>query len=261
MRKLNLFFFSLLAALIVASAASAGMLIPNSQKAKDNARAPEKSPAISETVAGEWDLERVDFIHYAKPNNPGNQGNKPAGGDTCYKTLGVKWKSLPVSYVINSSNGDGLTESFVAGAISAAAETWDRETSAELFNDNHRLDTGAVYGVQNFENALAFGNYPDPNVIGVTSIWYTRQGKQLVEFDMLFNDSFLWGDATATSAPIFMDLENIAAHELGHAAGLDDIYSSNCSAVTMYGYSGEGEIEKRSLEPADIAGIQKLYGI
>ena len=57
-----------------------------------------------------------------------------------------------------------------------------------------------------------------------------------------------------------MDLQNIATHELGHSAGLNDIYSSTCSEVTMYGYSSYGETKKRTLEQPDITGLQKIYG-
>jgi len=58
-----------------------------------------------------------------------------------------------------------------------------------------------------------------------------------------------------------MDLQNIATHELGHAVGLNDIYSGSCSYVTMYGYSTEGDIGKRTLEQPDITGLQTMYGI
>lgn len=112
--------------------------------------------------------------------------------------------------------------------------------------------------MQNFQNAVAFGDYPDDNVIAVTSIWFVRSTKEIVEFDMLFNTRFVWGDAMDN--PSVMDLQNIATHEFGHGVGLDDIYSSTYSEVTMYGYSYEGDIEKRSLEPQDIAGLQKMYG-
>lgn len=57
-----------------------------------------------------------------------------------------------------------------------------------------------------------------------------------------------------------MDLQNIATHELGHGFGLADLYESNASEETMYGYSTEGEIKKRSLYSGDIAGIHDLYG-
>lgn len=239
--------------LLFSAAATAFMLIPANDRAKENAKAPENSPVIDETESGGWELDRVDFIHYAKPINPG----KPPATTTCYKLMGVKWSQLPVNYVINPANPDGLSEEFVTSAITTSAETWDVATSSELFNDNYTVSYGAEYGIQNFENAVVFGDYPNDGVIAVTSVWYTRRGKQIVEFDMLFNTRFDWGDATTN--PAVMDLQNIAVHELGHTVGLNDIYSSSCSAVTMYGYSDYGEIQKRTLEQPDIEGLQKIY--
>src|SRR3989344_4942706 len=188
------------------------MLIPVNDNAKENAKAPENSPVID----NDWGLERVDFIHYVKPENAGNSRKT----STCYKLMGVKWKSLPVNYAI---------------------------------------DYSATYGVQDFKNSIDFADYPNDGVIAVTSVWYTRVGKQIVEFDQRYNTRFAWGDATIDSSK--MDLENIAVHELGHAVGLADIYSTSCLDVTMYGYSTEGETSKITLEQPDITGLQTMYGI
>jgi len=238
--------------------AQAGMLIPNSDRAKERAKAPKKSPVITDG----WELERVDFIHYVKPDNPGSgkpdKPGKPDKGDSCFKLMGVKWKSLPVSYVINPTNNDGLSENFVAQTISSSAETWDNATTAELLNDSYSIDYSQEYGDQNYVNAIDFGPLAS-GTIGITSVWYTPRGKQIVEFDIRLNDSYVWGDALISSST--MDLANIMTHELGHAVGMDDIYSGTCTEVTMYGYSDNGETKKRDLEPADIEGIQSMYGI
>lgn len=250
--KLNKWVVILMITLIAFSvAASASMLIPANDNGKEHAQAPEKSPAIGDN----WDLERVDFIHYAKP---ASQAKQPVA-NTCYKLMGVKWNVLPVNYVINPSNPQGLAEEFVTSSIATAAETWDAATPNELFNNVYAVDYAAQYGVQNYVNAIAFGDYPESNVIAVTSVWYTRVGKRIVEFDMLFNTKFVWGDASLD--PLAMDLQNIATHELGHSVGLADIYSSACSAVTMYGYSSNGETQKSTLEQPDVTGLQKMYGI
>ncbi len=240
----------IIAIFVLSVTASASMLIPAGDRAKEMANAPEKSPVITDN----WEIERVNFIHYAKPVKPPGRSKAPS----CYKLLGVKWKALPVGYVINPTNPDNLTEGFVTGAVSSSAETWDAATSAELFDNTYTVDYTVQYGIQDFENALAFGDYPDSNVIAVTTVWYIPRGRKIVEFDILFNTDFTWGDAAAN--PSVMDLQNIATHELGHGVGLDDIYSSSCSEVTMYGYSGYGETQKRTLEQPDITGLQRMYG-
>ena len=249
------FFVFVLSLLIISIAiVSASMLIPADENGKENGNA-EISPVIGENwVIENNGLIRIDFIHYVKPENPG----KPGKTESCYKLMGVKWKSLPVNYVINPSNS-GLDESFVVSTISTSSEIWDSSTASELFNDAYGINYTATYGVQNFMNAIDFGDYPNDGVIAVTSVWYTPVGKQIVEFDMRFNTRFLWGDATIN--PAVMDLQNIATHELGHSVGLADIYSTTCGVVTMYGYSTEGETQKRSLETPDITGLQRLYGI
>jgi len=89
-------------------------------------------------------------------------------------------------------------------------------------------------------------------------VWWSPATKQIVEFDIVFETDFPWGDGEAN--PSVMDLWNIASHEIGHGLGLADVYELDCSDVTMYGLSGEGDTEKRDLAEADITGIQTLYG-
>jgi hypothetical protein len=206
-------------------------------------------------------LDKITFIHYkdGEVKQVGGVFNSP----TCYKLMGIKWNSLPVSYVINPTNPQKLDSRFICSAVTTSAETWDAATSKELFkdyvgSDKCPINLAATYGVQDYQNAITFGNYPTANVIAVTSVWYTRYGKQIVEFDQLYNTRFTWGDATIN--PAVMDLQNIATHELGHSVGLDDIYSKSCTAVTMFGYSNNGEIIKRTLEPADVTGLRSIYG-
>lgn len=249
MKRIKLAIWLVITILAISSVA-ASMLIPAADRGKENGKAPEKSPVIGDN----WQLEKVTFVHYVRPVNPARQ---PATVN-CYKLLGVKWKTFPVSYVVNPTNPNGLSEEFVTTAISTSAETWDAATATELFNNAYTVDYGASYGNQNFVNAIAFGDYPNDGVIAVTTIWYTPRGKQIVEFDILFNTRFNWGDAVVDST--VMDLQNIATHELGHGAGLNDIYSTACSEVTMYGYSAYSETKKRTLEQPDITGIRKIYG-
>lgn len=208
------------------------------------------------------DLEKIEFIHYKK----GTVKENPARVKTpaCYGFLtkrGVKWTTLPVQYRINPENSEGLTSDFVCSAFKQAALAWDNATSKTLFNEylnGCSLTSTGTYGVRDDKNTIVFGSYSDPRVIAVTSIWYSQITGLIYEFDMLYNSAFAWGDAV--SNPALMDLQNIATHELGHAIGLDDMYNSSCNQVTMYGYSSEGDLLRRTLDNPDITGLQKLYG-
>ncbi|MCK4497253.1 MAG: matrixin family metalloprotease [Candidatus Aenigmarchaeota archaeon] len=220
-------------------------------------------------------LEKIVFIHYkkgfAKPpcNNNGvcepELGEKKScadcrnggGGSKCYAFLGkgVKWKGLPVDYVIHPD--------LDAGAVSAGAEEWDSHTSADLFG-SYTIDHSATWDDDSPDgrNEMVFGDYPQDGVIAVAIIWGYFYGppktREIIEFDTLFDTDFAWGDATEDST--VMDLQNIATHEIGHGAGLGDLYETACSEETMYGYSWEGDIQKRDLNTGDITGIQELYG-
>jgi hypothetical protein len=240
--------------------------------------------AISNKLKGPKEpLEKIEFIHCG----PGFRWNdelkicekaakleaaKAPKPPTCYKFLTptkVRWQTLPISYVINPTNPQNLPQEFVTSAVFNAAEEWDVHTTTELMNNAYAIDPGATYGVQDYKNAITFGNYPTEGVIAVTTVWYNSTTKEIVEFDIMFDTDWTWGNATVecSSTESFtnttcgiMDLQNIATHEFGHGVGLNDVYDSACSEVTMYGYSDYGEIKKRTLEQPDITGLQTLYG-
>ncbi|NIO21350.1 MAG: matrixin family metalloprotease [Candidatus Aenigmarchaeota archaeon] len=227
-------------------------------------------------VEGKGKPQKIVFIHYkkghAKPtcNNNGicepELGEKKncadcknGGGEesTCYTFLGkgVKWRDLPVNYVIHPD--------LDTGAISSAASEWDSHTSANLVG-SYSIDNGATWDDETPDgrNEMVFGDYSQSGVIAVTIIWGYFNGKpntrEILEFDILFDTDFTWGDATKD--PSVMDLQNIATHEFGHGFGLGDLYNSACVEETMYGYSWEGDTQKRDLNAGDIVGIQQLYG-
>lgn len=213
-------------------------------------------------------LDKITFIHYKDGTVKEIGVNRATfgGGNKCYSLLGVKWSSLPVNYLIDSTNS-GMSSDEVINAIAASTKTWDDATSKYLFNPyviaypSATWDDGIINPVD-YQNEYVFGPVTSygftNNVIAVTNIWYTRYGRQIVDYDVLFNTYYTWGDATVN--PLLMDLQNIATHETGHGLGLADIYNSGCSAVTMFGYSGNGETSKRDLAQPDITGLQKMYG-
>lgn len=196
-------------------------------------------------------IEKVTFVHYAKTGDH----SKPTWDDTedSFRLIagGVKW-SATISYEVNST-GSGLASEVVRSTLETSSETWDSQTSFELF-DPPSVTTETSIGYDT-KNRIVWGAL-DPRIIAITYLWYVPPTKQIVEFDMVFNTSYTWSTAGASGA---MDLQNIATHEFGHN-GLNDLRPPKDWALTMYAYSSLGETYKRTLGYGDILGIKELYG-
>lgn len=195
----------------------------------------------------------IDTRHAKPAGTPGGGKTKTSPG---YKLTGVTWKTLPLTLRINPGS---LDPTFVYTAIYDSAEEWDGHTGAELVitydvSTSVTLDGPTVDRV----NELVFADIADSNIIAQCTYWYNRRTKEIVDFEIVFNTKYAWGDAILDDA--LMDLQNIATHELGHGFGLADLYDTQWIEQTMYGYADYGETNKRTLENGDIAGIQAIYG-
>lgn len=251
-------------------------------------RASEKAPGVyylgSVMIDGEL-VEGYAFVRrHAKPGTdcgnglcePGENANKcpadcgssdPDGGAACYGFLakGAKWRTIE-PYIVDPANERGLDEASVRAHFATSLGRWETAAETEIFEDEI---SGIVDGVDlqspDGKNEVYFGSIADENAIAVTIVWGIFRGaphqRKLVEWDQLYDEvDFDWSiDCETEACPAKMDFENIATHELGHSAGLDDLYESACSEETMYGYAAYGETNKRTLESGDIAGIQELY--
>src|SRR3989338_3059019 len=215
-------------------------------------------------------VEGFMFIHKKGEAKPPKGGDAKPGSSTCYALLskGAKWKRTE-NYLLNPINNDGMNESLVATTFQNSMETWDTETLYDVFGVR---DFGVVDGIDSVspdgKNEILFGSHSDPNTIAVTTVWGIYGGpiggREIVEFDMLFNDAYQFGDAGPTneisnSNLSLMDVQNIATHELGHALGLGHP-SNSCTADTMYAYASFGETKKRTLNTGDKTGLKSLYG-
>jgi len=68
------------------------------------------------------------------------------------------------------------------------------------------------------------------------------------------------GEGTAYKLSKAYNVRNIMTHEAGHKVGLDDLYETKYSEITMYGYNSKGETEKISLADGDKNGTRASYG-
>jgi len=117
------------------------------------------------------------------------------------------------------------------------------------------------------KNEVEFVNLGKTNTIAYTIVWGRFSGppggRELVEWDAVFNSDYSFGNAGPTNENNLgdisvMDYQNIATHEFGHALGLSHP-DSTCVEETMYAYADYGETKKRTLNPGDIAGVNELY--
>lgn len=213
---------------------------------------------------GRGPLTKITFIHYKKAfAKPPWAGGNNTTAVKCYGFLarGAKWK-IQEPYYVNPTDS-GLSSSFVENAVTTGVGEWENYAGNVFGNGN--VDASASYNEGNLDgvNTASFGSYPDNAVIAVTNVWGyfggPPQTRELVEWDMLFNNSSEWTWGDGLNDPTLMDVQNIATHELGHSFGMADLYDTSCNLETMYGYSTEGETSKRDLNSGDIQGIQELY--
>jgi len=158
-------------------------------------------------------------------------------------------------------NVAGLADADVRNLMAASTDSWDSNVAFDVFGSEV---AGTVDGADTVspdgKNEVLFADVSSSGAIAVTIVWGIFGGppfaRKLVEWDMVFDDvDFGW--STDGSAGV-MDFHNIAAHEIGHAAGLGHPGDS-CTEETMYSFANFGETKKRDLNAGDIAGIKALY--
>lgn len=169
-----------------------------------------------------------------------------------FAVQGSRWPTTGLRYGFGSFTGD-LGQAEVQSAIRQAATLWSTvtpltfrevgigegpEIRIEFASGDH--GDGAGNAFDGPSGVLAHAFFPPPNGGDIAG-------------DMHFDDAETWTASLPVPAGGF-DLVTVAAHELGHALGLD--HSSDGRALMFPNYSGP----HRFLAPDDVAGIQTIYG-
>ncbi len=207
-------------------------------------------------------LEQVIFVHPVAPDRPQDpgKGKKPPEEqqpkDNTYYELWGGYLDQPAAYYINPNIGL-VTAGDPVAAVNNGTEAWDIVTADEVFS--YVGTTEKSWYEQDGQNTISWVKFVPRDYIAIAVMWYDPNTMIIYEFDIVFNTFHRWGIEPAKGDRAF-DIQNITTHELGHPAGLDDLYDDIYSELTMYGYSSKGEIEKCSLEEGDVAGAQSIYG-
>lgn len=103
----------------------------------------------------------------------------------------------------------------------------------------------------------------DEEALAVTIVTFAARTARILDTDVLFNAvDHHWAVLEGPTAPDAdargpADVESVAAHELGHAVGLE--HNPVDEEATMYPVTGYGEVWMRSLDRDDVDGVDWLY--
>lgn len=184
----------------------------------------------------------------------GEQG-PPVNDDNNWSWCGIKWFNLPYTWFLHWNGSPGCTFAETEFRVGMGFWTWMCNSGVSMnygggtwtTPSNHDDRTNVVGWV----NTLASGT-----IALCTYVYWVNTG-EIIEIDIEFNAAnYSWscnGSATA------MDVQNIATHEVGHTLCLGDLYGVNDSNKTMYGYSWDGDVAKRTLLTADVLGAEWIY--
>jgi hypothetical protein len=174
-----------------------------------------------------------------------------SGAPMAYVANGPTWSQPQTSYYINATNLD-LPGFSAETAVRSGADVWLLQAAAFRFayTGLSSQTTTTNDGI----NLVVFRNASSGSAIATTYWW--SQGSRIVDADIVFWDGAFQFFAGATGCSGGFYIEDIAAHEFGHALGLGH---STSTSATMYPSVSYCNMGNRTLDADDIAGVTALY--
>lgn len=178
---------------------------------------------------------------------------KSRGVTPSFVPIGTTWDHRIITYFFQNGTGDlaGDTEH---QAIRDGFALWSAQTNLRFLEVCNAADADIVllWGSLNHGDSGPFDGAggvlahtlggPPPNGFGAQA------------GDIHFDDGETWTSATRNNNAQPIDLVTVAAHEIGHALGLD--HTNISGSLMLSNYTGS----HRFLGSDDIAGIRSLYG-
>jgi hypothetical protein len=169
-----------------------------------------------------------------------------------YNLSAGRWDANPVQFYVNPSNAD-VSEQAAISALLAGSSAWSTQSGADISLYYVGTTKGSTVAA-NGRNEAFFRPDPGSGAIATTYLWI--DGNRIIDADVVFNDGsyrFFTGSSGCSDGYY---LEDVAAHEFGHALG---IAHSDVPSATMVSGTGTCNTEKRTLDPDDMAAVEAHY--
>jgi hypothetical protein len=188
----------------------------------------------------------------------------------------VKWEpgQMPIRYLVTNRDVPGVSAMQLQAALERAFSAWTGVPTASLsarFDGFTGAEPDAGENRSDGLSVIGFRSRPDlDRVLGSTSFKIDETTGQLIESDIFLNSTVSWSVAP-TGEPSRYDVESIAVHEVGHLLGLGHsalgetdqqgggrLVRGKRAVMFPIAYP-PGNIEDRTLEADDVAGISDVY--
>jgi uncharacterized protein (TIGR03437 family) len=163
-----------------------------------------------------------------------------------------------VTYSLNSAGSDNVPFNEVEQAITSAFQSWeDIPTSTIAFqrgpNNSSTSNIRNRFEIFWLEGSTITGD--GANIAGALAVTFLEGiDNEITDAAIVFNgNQFTWA---TDGNPNDIDIEEVAAHEIGHSIGLD--HSPN-AAATMFPRTGRGRIQNRSLSQDETIAASVIY--
>jgi len=176
-----------------------------------------------------------------------------SGHPAAFAVSGPTWAQPQTPYYVNGANLD-LPAPDAVDAVRAGADTWRLQAGA--FRFAYAGSSTQASTANDGINLVVFRNASSGSAIATTYWW--SSGARIVDADIVFWDGGFRFFAGSSGCSAGFYIEDIAAHEFGHALGL--LHSTSPEA-TMYPSASYCDTRLRSLDTDDIAGVQTLYPV
>jgi hypothetical protein len=169
-----------------------------------------------------------------------------------FNYAGHRWKGNSISFYVNPRNSD-VAASSATQALRTGAEAWSRDSGANIQFTYAGQTVGSSISA-NGKNEVFFVNQSKGNTVAETFYWWDGSGF-LTDFDMKFYDAGQnFNTGSKCSKGVY--IEDVAAHEFGHALGFGH---SQAKDSTMYYMVNHCSPDQRTLSKDDIKAVISVY--